>query len=98
MLHTGNCTHIHSGVVGHKLLCNLSVAILYIYLALVTFTNDSLFVDEGNLYHKAMAYGFDKVLDSYRKKLVDVEQKVQDGFNTYFQRSQHSYMSLHITF
>ncbi|CAI8017735.1 Gamma-tubulin complex component 4 [Geodia barretti] len=57
-----------------------------------------LIKDEGNLYHKAMAYGFDKVLDSYRKKLVDVEQKVQYGFNTYFQRSQHSYMSLHITF
>jgi gamma-tubulin complex component 4 len=34
-----------------------------------------LIKDEGNLYHKAMAYGFDKVLDSYRKKLVDVEQK-----------------------
>ena len=64
----------------------------------MTFTNgSSFFVDEGNLYHKAMAYGVDKVLDSYRKKLVDVEQKVQDRFNTYFQCRQHSYVSLHRT-
>ena len=33
--------------------------------------------DGGSVYLKAMAYGIDRVLDSYRQKLVEVERKVK---------------------